>query len=169
MREKQPDSNPFWKGRALISNLPGFGDEDLTVSQSSKFSFGCWDFWSFGMICVEWSSRNSIFSNSILPSEEWCFSFLAAIQVSVHHFPAYFDCHSFLFSLTGIFSSQIEFVASQTGHVLPTSLHLCVLFPTLGMPFPQPPWAHAVPNSGWQLSGQTGMVRKQQKTESDWI
>ena len=120
-----------------------------------------------GMISVE-RSRNSIFCSSVLPSEEWCSSFLAGIQVSAYHFPAYFHSHIFLFSPTGIFSSQTELVASQTGHVLPPSSLLCVV-PTLGMRFLLPPWAHAVPNSGWHLSGLKAMVRKQQKMESAWI
>ena len=86
------------------------------------------------MISVEQSSRNSIFSSSVLPSEEWCSSFLASIQVSANHFPAYFHSHSFLFSPTGIFSSETELVSSQTGHVLPHSSHPHVLFPLLECP-----------------------------------
>ena len=42
--EKHPDTNPLWKRRALISPLPGFGGEDLTVSQSSELSSECWGF-----------------------------------------------------------------------------------------------------------------------------
>ena len=131
--EKHPDSKPLWKRRALMSPLPGLVVRTWLFFRAVSCPLSAGGFEALGMISVERSSRNSIFSSSVLPSEGRCSSFLAGIQVSAHHFPAYFHSHSFLFSPTGIFSSQTELVASQTGHVLPPPC-ICVLFPLLECP-----------------------------------